>query len=433
MSGLNREELEILRYYADHGNRELYWNYLAQHKDNDGYGLLALGVVRNDNVPGAVANIYAENYAKSHGGHHLSERQWQNFGVDLMRQDFKLREQMLDGRHPELALNLPVRYVQQSHDAAFRSHGIDPNAWTPRLLLDAARRHGGENEAERLWDGMLDNSYLGIHRGAGTVRDAAYRYNDSRFDASSYLSDVTAARTLATQSLPNTDPNVIGAVNFHHVYSQKSHGWSTVSGGGMDPPVFSAVRDPAVIAELNDARAVRLQRLGMRDDFHPDDPNRNREIMRSPWTLADNEQKSGDPRVAGHHRNAVYSDIAQGVEALSVNAGGVQGDVNARMTMSLYALATQCGIASVDHLLLNCQGIEHAAGSRVILVQGKDPYDPANRVAHMSVNDAINRPVEQSLQQAQASELQNKRTMSQQMQNPDQSLLASRDAMVRAL
>ncbi len=38
MSGLNRKDIEILRYYADAGNRELYWNYLAQKDGADGYG-----------------------------------------------------------------------------------------------------------------------------------------------------------------------------------------------------------------------------------------------------------------------------------------------------------------------------------------------------------------------------------------------------------
>lgn len=52
MSGLNNKDVEILSFYAENGNRELYWNYLAQKPGNDGYGLLALGVVRNDNVPG---------------------------------------------------------------------------------------------------------------------------------------------------------------------------------------------------------------------------------------------------------------------------------------------------------------------------------------------------------------------------------------------
>ena len=44
MSGLNENDIAILRRYADSGNRELYWDYLAQKEGGDGYGLLALGV-----------------------------------------------------------------------------------------------------------------------------------------------------------------------------------------------------------------------------------------------------------------------------------------------------------------------------------------------------------------------------------------------------
>ena len=63
VSGLNNKDVEILSFYAENGNRELYWNYLAQKPGNDGYGLLALGVVRNDNVPGQVADAYAQSAA----------------------------------------------------------------------------------------------------------------------------------------------------------------------------------------------------------------------------------------------------------------------------------------------------------------------------------------------------------------------------------
>lgn len=54
--GLSQSDIDILASYAKSGNRELYWNYLAQHEGSDGYGKLALGVVRNDNMPGATAN-----------------------------------------------------------------------------------------------------------------------------------------------------------------------------------------------------------------------------------------------------------------------------------------------------------------------------------------------------------------------------------------
>lgn len=436
--GLDQADLRILRYYADHGNRELYWNYLAQHKGNDGYGLLALGVVRNDNMPGQIANAYAQNYAKEHDGKVLTERGWQRFGVDLIRADLAARERMLESDRPDLALNLPVREVQQAHDVAFRKYGIDPNAWTPRLLLDAARREGKEAEAERVWDRMLNNGLfnLGVERGVSTLRDLSYSYNDKRFDASSYFEDVMQARAAASVARTNVDPNVIGGRDFYHKYSDGI--WTSVV--RLDPKLMTSqtVTDQAKIAELNDARAVRLQRQDMRDDFAPGDPNRNRSIKRSPYTIAENEQVpslQGDPRSADHQRNAMYRQIEDGVERLSAQAGGVPGETNARMTMSGYALAISEGMTSVDHLMLNRQGTEHAAGSRLILVQGQDPSDPANRIAHMGTNEAANRPVEQSLEQAQVIEAQQRQTVlsQSQVQTQDPAQLGSPAAPVRTL
>ena len=104
MSGLTRQDLEILRFYAAQGNRELYWNYLAQKEGADGYGLLALGVVRNDSMPGAVANHFADNRARA-DGRVLSERDWERFGEDLVRRDLMLRARHLEGGRPDLGLN----------------------------------------------------------------------------------------------------------------------------------------------------------------------------------------------------------------------------------------------------------------------------------------------------------------------------------------
>ncbi|MCR2702871.1 hypothetical protein NSP05_24545, partial [Salmonella enterica] len=72
---------------------------------NDGYGLLALGVVRNDNVPGAVANSFAANQARQDGVR-LGSRDWQAVGIDLIRNDFALREEYVRNGQPDVALNL---------------------------------------------------------------------------------------------------------------------------------------------------------------------------------------------------------------------------------------------------------------------------------------------------------------------------------------
>src|SRR5690606_937122 len=99
--------MDILGFYAQRGNRELYWNYLAQHEGSDGYGLLALGVVRNDSMPGAVANNFAQSRARSHDGRVLTEREWEQFGQDLIAYDLEQRKYWMSKDRPDLALNLP--------------------------------------------------------------------------------------------------------------------------------------------------------------------------------------------------------------------------------------------------------------------------------------------------------------------------------------
>src|ERR1700754_4397771 len=134
--GLTQKDLDILTHYAATKNRELYWNYLAELPGSDGYGLLALGVVRHDNMPGATANLYAQNYAREHNGKVLSEREWDNFGVDLIERDLAHRNAQLKAGKPDLALNLPALKVREAHDKSFGAIGVDPDAWTPRKLIE---------------------------------------------------------------------------------------------------------------------------------------------------------------------------------------------------------------------------------------------------------------------------------------------------------
>ena len=388
--------------------------------------------MRNDNVPGQVANSYAQNYAREHDGTTLNERRWESFGDNLVRADLAARERQMGANRPDLALNLPVRDVQNAHDVTFRRYGIDENAWTPRLLLDASRRHGGEPEAERLWTNMMDNGYLGIGRGLGTMRDAAHRYNDSQFNAKSYLADIGVARAEAAVSRPNTDPNVIGATSVYYMRSQRDNDWSFVS-TSMAGVHTSKVTDPVKLTELNDAREVRLERQQMRDDFHPADPNRVKDvkILSSPWTFAENNLSppAADPRMPGANGYAMYQQIEQGVEKLSANAGGVSETHNAQMSMSLYACADRCSLKAVNHLVLNEQGHEHGARTLAVMIQGSDPYNPANPRAYMSAVEAANKPVEHSLQQIE----QQQTLAANRQQTQEPMVLAARETPERAM
>ncbi|MDV3468709.1 hypothetical protein RZA67_08220, partial [Stenotrophomonas sp. C3(2023)] len=192
-SGLNAADIAVLKAYAADGNRELYFNYLAQKQGNDGYGLLALGVIRNDNAPGATANSFADRQARADGVY-FNERDWQDFGVDLMARDLAFREAQLSNGYPYLALNLPVKDVKKAHDDAFRERKIDPSAWTPYKLLVAARKYGGDDEAEAVWSILLDNSNLGMDRGFDTMTRVVNKYRAFIDDPEGYLWDMVEAR-----------------------------------------------------------------------------------------------------------------------------------------------------------------------------------------------------------------------------------------------
>ena len=309
--GLSQKDLEILRHYATHDNRELYWNYLAQRPDNDGYGLLALGVVRNDNMPGAIANTYAQNYAMKHSGVSMSEREWDQFGINLMTHDFKLRQKFAaSDDHPEYSLNLPVIEVMKIHDRTFESHNIDPNAWTPRKLLEAARqrdleeqhliergemrREDAENHMESHWSAMLNNGYAGIDRMRSTMMQSAEDRIVSPTEQDGYIGDMVSAYFTARKERSYDFPNIIGKYD-HYFIRDRDGGWVEMTtlhtAIGIDHDMKD-VTDPAVIQRLEDTRNLRLEREAARKDFHPDDPG---QLKDSPHPLSDHRPSSSFP------------------------------------------------------------------------------------------------------------------------------------------
>src|SRR3546814_2779330 len=135
MARLDQRDMAILHHYVEEQNRELYWNYLAQHEGNDGYGLLALGVVRNDSMPGAVANNLAQNHARSHDDRVPTEPEWEEFGQDLIDRDLTQRKYWMEQHRPDRALNLPVKDIQSAHAASFEPDRINPTPRTPPQSL----------------------------------------------------------------------------------------------------------------------------------------------------------------------------------------------------------------------------------------------------------------------------------------------------------
>lgn len=402
--GLTSEDMEVLRHYARHGNRELYWNYLAQRPGNDGYGLLALGVVRNDNAPGATANAYAAATAHAVNHRDPTERDWEMFGRDLLKEDFARRLKWMRNGDARAALNLPVDDIQGAHDAAFHHMRIADDAWTPRQILEAARRQGGTAEAEKVWHMMLDNSHAGLDRFIGTTVSLAWRYNDEHLDALAYVGRLGQARGIAALSRPNTDPDLIGTDNFH--YRRVRDGWVSVTerDGGM--PVIERITDLRTLRELDDIRALRLERQQLRTQFHPADPARVQGIARSPALIADADAPPvphASPAAA--HANEAATPLDPGirerltqmetqVQALAERTGA-NWDASQIRRLSL-GLATMCAadplMRRVGEVAASAATAQAPAGARLFAIHRPfGAHEPTFHVA-LDVQTALRVP-----------------------------------------
>lgn len=402
MSGLNQKDVEILRAYATGGNRERYWSYLAQKDGSDGYGLLALGVVRNDNLPGQVANAYAQVAASDQHERDpalpnrvLTEREWEHFGQTLLQRDLERRERWLDAGKPELALNLPGRDVQVAHDRAFVEHRLDPNCWTPRILLEATRKNVSEDAAEKVWQEMLNNDNRGLSRATNTVGHAYAAMPWGQ--ATAYVAKLGFYEaTMADQALPASNPNVIGIRSSYHVYDEKAGTWHHHPEGGF--PMQE--RNARVLDGLNDTREARLERDNKATQFHPDDSYRQR-IETPKVVLNDLPGQDPETRLAGlrpgdaHY--PLYQQIREHVAALDAKHGRSFDESSERLTASLTALAVENRLERADHVVLSHGTADSAAGRNVFVVQG-DLKDPAQQRAAMATEVAVQTPVEQSLQ-----------------------------------
>lgn len=406
MSGLNQKDLDILRTYAKEGNRELYWNYLAQKEGSDGYGLLALGVVRSDNLPGQVANAYAQFEAGNQKDRNprlqnrvLTEREWEAFGQTLIQRDFERREAWLDTGNSDLALNLPGNDVQKAHDQAFERHHLDPNCWTPRILLEATRRNVSEDAAERVWQEMLNNDNRGLSRATNTVGHAYAAMPWGQ--ATAYVAKLGFHEaTMADQALPASNANVIGIRSSYHVYDEKAGTWHHHPEGGL--PMQE--RNARVLEGLNETREVRLEREQKATQFHPDDSYRQR-IETPKVVLNDGPGEEPTTRLAalrpGDEHYRIYQQIREHVAALDAKHGRSFDDTSERLTASLTALAVENKLQRADHVVLSQETPDVAAGRNVFVVQG-ELRDPAQLRAAMATDVAVQTPVEQSLQRLEA-------------------------------
>lgn len=307
----------------------------------------------------------------------------------------------MEQRRPDLALNLPGKDVMTAHDRAFEFHQLDPNCWTPRVLLQASLEKSGPQKLEQIWTNMLDNEYVGATRISNTGYETFAQMG--LVDGSQYLAKLGA--TEAIQMLEGRsaiDPNVIGSNSFYAMYFEKEQKWMNVSVGGGHPSMREET-NPARLAELNDTRQVRMERQQKATQFHEDDQHRS--ITRSPFTASVDglpDRTQAPTKLAdigpGHRDYALLQQVSAGVSAIDAQAGRTPDESSERLVASAMNLARQNNLDRVDHVALSTQTTQHPAGYTVFVVQGA-LNDPAHLRASIPTDEAVRTPVGQSLQQ----------------------------------
>jgi hypothetical protein len=133
-----------------------------------------------------------------------------------------------------------------------------------------------------------------------------------------------------------------------------------------------------------------------------------------------------DPRDQNHPDHRLYQEIERGVAGIDAERGRTFDATSERLAMGAFHDAKAAGINSADHIAINetgkrqQDGSQVAAGTLLFVVQGQAPSDPAARRAMTDVAQAVDRPVEQSLQKVDTLAQQQAQMLAQAQNNPTQ-------------
>ena len=104
---------------------------------------------------------------------------------------------------------------------------------------------------------------------------------------------------------------------------------------------------------------------------------------------------------ATQSESPLHRQAEDAMRRLETELGRGYDSDSARMAASAACLAAGNGLSRIDHIVLSCASGSVRQGENLFVVQG-ELGNPAHSRAHMKTDDAITRPVEQSLAQLQS-------------------------------
>jgi hypothetical protein len=194
-------------------------------------------------------------------GVNLTERQWNDLGVNLMQRDFAYRQNY--AAMPDMqdrVINLPVQDIAQYHADTFTAFGLDSKAWTAYIPLTPYLSRGDYSGAENVWSTMMNPSFY--KQVGGTLYADAVETNSENWSDHLMWAAKAAALSASYATDPRqayNNPDKIGTFN------HDDQGWYQIDNA---PPEYRMGNPrqyllPSAAADLDRARNFRLERLQM--------------------------------------------------------------------------------------------------------------------------------------------------------------------------
>ncbi|MEG0192092.1 MAG: hypothetical protein RR698_02880 [Stenotrophomonas sp.] len=203
--------------------------------------------------------------------------------------------------------------------------------------------------------------------------------------------------------------------------------FGTAPGNRMELTSTTTVEDMARMQSARGAPSPALPQMDGQQREHPTVPAVAQELERPSHAVhghvgkaAEETQTAGSPLLPGHPDYPLYEQIRDGVASLDAKHGRSFDAISERMSASLLVLAKDNDLSRVDHVVLSNATAQNPAGHTVFLVQG-ELNDPSHARASMPTAQAVQTPVEQSLQQYESvSQEAQQRAMSRELEQQSQ-------------
>lgn len=203
--------------------------------------------------------------------------------------------------------------------------------------------------------------------------------------------------------------------------------FGTAPGNRMELTSTTTVEDMARMQSAHGARSPALPQMDGQQRERPIVPAVVQEpegpghaVHGQAGKPVEETQTAGSPLLPGHPDYPLYEQIRDGVAALDAKHGRSFDAISERMSASLLVLAKDSDLSRVDHVVLNNATAQAPAGQTVFLVQG-ELNDPSHVRSSMPTAQAVQTPVEQSLQRYESvSQEAQQRAMGRELEQQSQ-------------